>query len=253
MTRIHFSIIASILLVAIGFSSCDQEIDNIYKEKARIQFKYYSLDFNRKMVIEDETIFSFGMADDDVKIDTARIVVEFLGIALDKDRTYQVRVNTDSTTAVEGVHYKSFSMTQTFRANRLKDTLKIPVIRENLSPSFNNPEDKRLTLEMVATDDFDLGMKGGLRTDLYINNYLSEPKWWSSSLRRPYIGFYHPKKWKILISYNIGFTDPVNCPFDYNNQGRSYFQGLNNELNAKPTFDDETGYRIYLNSLEPRK
>lgn len=252
MKRTHFSIIASIVLIAIGFSSCDQEIDNIYKEKSRIQFKYYLLDFQQKMIRRDSTVFSFGMADEKVTVDTARIVVEFLGSASDKDRTYKVRINTDSTTAVEGVHYKPFSMTQTFRANRLKDTLKIAVIRENLSTSFNVPENRRLNLEMVASDDFDLGMKSGLNTDLYMNNYLSEPRWWKDNLRRPYIGFYHPKKWKILIKYNEDFSNPDECPFDYNNQGRSYFQGLNNELNSVPIFDDETGYRIYLNSLEPR-
>lgn len=253
MKRSQFSIIVFILLIVAGLSSCKQDIDNFYKEKSRIQFTYYTLDYNKKLIVNNKSTFSFGMAEDEVLQDTARIVVEFLGSASDKDRQYTVKINSDSTTAVEGMHYKPFSMTQTFRANRLKDTLKIVVIRKNMSVSFTNPEDKRLTLEMVPSDDFELGMKDGLRTNLYINNYLSEPDWWDYSLRLPYIGFYHPKKWKILISFNEGFSNSKTCPFDYNNQGRAYFQGLNTYLNSVPTFDDETGDRIYIDRLVPKQ
>ena len=45
------------------------------------------------------------------------------------------------------------------------------MIRKNLSTSFTQPEDKRLALEMIPSEDFDLGMKDGLKTYLYINNY----------------------------------------------------------------------------------
>ncbi|WP_316791612.1 DUF4843 domain-containing protein [Pedobacter frigoris] len=242
----------SFMLATIALSSCDQEIDHMYKEKARIQFKYYTLDFNKKMIVNDKTTFSFGMKDDKIIKDTAKIVVEFLGSASDKDRTYKIKVVADSTTAVAGIHYEPVSNTQIFRAGRLKDTLKIVVDRTKLSTSFTTPENKRLTLEMEPSEDFNLGMKDGLRTNLYINNYLSEPVWWKDGLRLPYIGFYHPKKWKILISFNASFSNSETCEFNYNNQGRSYFQGLASYLNAIPTFDDESGARIYIDRLVPK-
>ena len=239
------------MLATMVLPSCKQEIDNMYKGKARIQFKYYTLDFNKKMIFNNKSTFSFGMKNDAIIKDTAKIVVEFLGTVSDKDRTYKVSVATDSTTAVAGMHYEPINPTQVFKAGKMKDTLRIVVDRTKLSTSFKVPEDRRIALVMEPTDDFDLGMKEGLRTYLYINNYLSEPVWWKSTLRLPYIGFYHPKKWKILISFNSKFSNSETCEFDTNNQGRSYFTGLANYLNAVPTFDDETGARIYIDRLVP--
>src|SRR5690606_38050567 len=135
----------------------------------------------------------------------------------------RVRIFQDSTTAVEGVHFAPISSDQVFGAGRFTDTLKIVVFRDALSSSFTNPEDRVLALTLEASDDFDLGMKDGLTTYLSINNYLSEPVWWDTPLRRNYIGFYHPEKWKILISFNEQFANPETVPFDYNNQGRQYF------------------------------
>ncbi len=242
-----------ILSVIMLLASCSQSIDNVYKDKDRIQFKYYTLDFNKKMIFSNKYTFSFGMKADSIKVDTAKIVVEFLGTPSTTDRTYKVKVAADSTTAVEGVHYAPISETQTFKAGKFSDTLKIVVYKGKLSSSFTNPEDKRIALEMMPSDDFDLGMKDGLRVYLNINNYLSEPVWWKDPLRLNYIGFYHPKKWKILISFNERFANVESCPFDYNNEGRQYFQGLSNYLNAIPTFDDETGARIYIDRLVPQQ
>lgn len=246
----------SILVFLVILTSCNQDIDNFYVEKGRIQFKYFKEVVGSDKLIRrtyfNQTTFSFGPKDETLEFDTAKIVVEFLGSVSNMDRNYQVRIVTDSTTAVEGVHFEPFSTTQVFKAGRMKDTLKIVVKRMALSSSFTNPEDRRLTLDLMPTADFNLGMKDGLRTRLYINNYLSEPVWWKDPLRLPFVGFYHPKKWKILISFNQKFSDPEKCDFDYNNQGRSYFQGLASYLNAVPTFDDETGGRIYINRIEPK-
>ncbi|SMD02215.1 protein of unknown function [Pedobacter africanus] len=245
----------SMLVFLVILTSCNQDIDNFYDEKARIQFKYFNevtgSDKVTRRTYSDRITYSFGMKDETVERDTARIVVEFLGNVSNLDRNYQVRIVADSTTAVEGLHYEPISATQIFRAGRMKDTLKIVVKRKALSSSFSNPEDKRLMLEMVPTADFNLGMKDGLRTKLYINNYLSEPIWWKDPGRST-LQFYHPKKWKILISFNQKFSDPQKCEFDYNNQGRSYFQGLASYLSVVPTFDDETGGRIYIDRIVPK-
>lgn len=241
---------ASVLAIVLFLTSCKKDIDSIYEGKSRIQFKYYTLDYNKQMILNNTSTFSFGMSDDSVVMDTAKIVVEFLGTS-DRDRTYKVKVAADSTSAVEGIHYAPISNTQTFKAGSFKDTLKIILLRNSLSTSFTNPEDMRLALELEPSEDFDLGMKDGLKTYLKTNNYLSEPVWWSSSLRYSAIGFYHPKKWKILISFNERFANAESVPFDVNNEGRQYFQGLANYLNNIPTFDDETGSRIYIDRLVP--
>ena len=248
-TKIQYILFFITLLLT---TSCDKEINSLYKDKGRIQFKYYTLDYNKKMIINTKSIFSFGMMADQIIQDTAKIVVEFLGTPSEFDRTYKVKVAMDSTTAVVSKHYEVIDNIQTFRAGKLKDTLKIIVYRKELSTSFTDPQDVRLALELEPSEDFDLGMKDGLKTYLYINNYVSEPIWWKAPLRYDYIGFYHPKKWKILISFNAKFSDVNSCPFDINNEGRQYFTGLANYLNAIPTFDDETGDRIYIDRLVPQ-
>lgn len=248
-TKLQYIILFSVLLFA---TSCDKEIDNLYKDKGRIQFKYYTLDYNKQMIINTKSTFSFGMMADAIIEDTAKIVVEFLGTPSEVDRKYKVKVAADSTTAIVSKHYKAIDNIQTFRAGKLKDTLEIVVYRSELSTSFTDPQNMCLALELEPSEDFDLGMKDGLRTYLYINNYVSEPVWWKASLRYDYIGFYHPKKWKILISFNAKFSDVNSCPFDINNEGRQYFTGLANYLNAIPTFDDETGDRIYIDRLVPQ-
>ncbi|MFD2553516.1 DUF4843 domain-containing protein [Sphingobacterium tabacisoli] len=253
MKSIYILTLLSFFVIVINLSSCDQSIDNLYTEKSRIQFKYFKEDTVTqgqatvyRRTYFDRTTLSFGMSDDEVQEDTAKIVVEFLGDVSNKDRTYRVRINPDSTTAKEGVHYKPFSSTQTFRAGRRKDTLSIVVLRKDLGTSFINPVDYRLTLDMEATEDFNLGMKDGLYTHLYMNNYLVKPKWWDGvgSLM-----FYHPKKWKILISFNEKWANKEKEPFNFNNGGREYFEALRNYLEREPTFDDETGARIYIDRL----
>ncbi len=135
-TLLYIAFFATVLITA----SCDQSIDNLYKDKPRIQFKYYSLDYNKKMILKTKSTFSFGMMPDEVIEDTARIVVEYLGTPSETDRTYKVKVGSDSTTALETKHYKIINNVQTFKAGRFKDTLKIVVYRSDLSSSFTNPQ-----------------------------------------------------------------------------------------------------------------
>jgi len=254
MKRRYILILVSFLVVIVHLCSCDQSIDNLYTEKPRIQFRHYKEDTILNKIRReyfDRAIYSFGMAADEVQEDTARIVVEFLGEVSDKDRTYTVRVGADSTTAVEGVHYKPFSSKQVFHAGRMKDTLKIVALRSKLSSSFIKPEDRRIALDLEASEDFNVGLKGGARIYLYINNYLSQPIWWNDP-GRSLLGFYHPKKWRILISFNARYADPEKCVFDYNNSGREYMNGLSRYLNSVPTYDDEVGVRIFIDRVEPK-
>lgn len=256
MKRNYILFLVTVFVAIINFSSCDQKIENFYTEKSRIQFKYFKEDTGSSKHITrtyfDRTVLSFGMSDDSVTNDTAKIVMEFLGSASDKDRTYKVRVGLDSTTAIVGQHYEPIAATHTFRAGKHKDTLRVVVLRSKLSSSFTNPEDRRIALDLEPTEDFNLGMKNGLRTYLYINNYLSKPIWWDHASRQPQLGFYHPKKWKILISFNSKFEDRNKCEFDKNNAGRTYFNDLRSYLIGVPTFDDETGDRIYIDKMVPQ-
>lgn len=236
--------------LGIALYSCDQEIDYPYTGKDRIQFRHYTTDYNSNRHYSDSLTFSFGLKPTELRIDTAKIVMEFLGKGSDKERTYKVVLIADSTTAVEGVHYEPIEELQSFRPNKLTDTLRIVVYRDQLSTSFRHPETIRIDLRLEPTEDFDLGLQGGLTKKILLNNYLSEPDWWNDNTG---LGYYHPKKWQILISFNEKYANQHSCPFNINNEGRTYHTGLESYLNSVPTFDDETGDRIYMYEMVPQE
>ena len=248
MKRLHYISALCVAAVSFIFQACDQEIDYPYQGKDRIQFSHYTTDYNSVRHYSDSIVYSFGLKPDDIHVDTAKVVIELLGRTSDSDRHYRVEVIADSTNAVAGVHYEAIDEEQVFRAGRINDTLRIVVHRDNLSTSFVNPVTTRLDLRLVPSEDFDLGLEGGITKKILLNNYLSEPLWWSGSLMS--LGYYHPKKWKILMSFNDKYANYDSCPFDVNNEGRQYRQGLINYLNSIPTFDDETGARLYLDRME---
>ena len=237
-------------LLGLVLYSCDQNINYPYEGKDRIQFRHYTTNYNGSRQYSDSLTFSFGLKPAEIEIDTAKIVVEFLGKGSDKERTYKVVVEPDSTTAIVDRHYKAISEMQKFRPGQLTDTIRIAIIRKNLSTSFRHPETIKIGLRLEPTEDFDLGLRGGITKRVLLNNYLSEPAWWNNNTG---LGYYHPEKWKILISFNSKYANQDTCPFDINNEGRTYRNGLNSYLNAVRTYDEETGDRIYLNEMVPQE
>ena len=232
------------------FAGCDQDIDHPYQGKERIQFRHYTTNYNGSRTYVDSLVFSFGMKTTDIEIDTAKIVIEYLGGVPETDKTYHVRVIPESTNAEAGKHYEAIPLAHTFRAGQLQDTLRIVVLRNHLNPSFANPEDKRIQLELLPSDDFDLGLTQGCKMKLLINNYLSEPDWWESNFFG-YLNYYHPQKWRVLMTFHDGFKDQHTCSFNYNNEGRGYQTQLNSYLNNIVVRDEETGYRIYMTTMVP--
>lgn len=235
--------------LAIGLNSCDQNIDYPYEGKDRIQFKHFTVDYNSVRHYSDSLVFSFGLMPDSVAVDTLKVVMEYLGKGSDQERTYYISIITDSTTAVAGTHYDAISHEQKFRPNQLTDTLRIPIYRENLSDDYTHPQDMRLELQLENSEDFDLGLRGGIKKKILMNNYLSEPDWWKGNFGTS-LGFFHPEKWKILISFNEKFATYTNCPFDNRNEGQEYREGLWWYLYKIVVIDEITGKRITMDGLE---
>lgn len=236
---------------ALGLNSCDQDVNNPYSGKDRIQFRHFTTDYTGTRMYSDSLVFSFGLIPEDIKTDTARIVMEYLGKGAGHDRSYHVTIVQDSTTAKLDMHYAAFPEKQTFQANSLTDTLKIVIFREHLSKSFTRPQNISLRLKLVPSEDFDPGLTKGIEKRVLLNNYLSEPEWWEGNLRG-LLGFYHPKKWQLLIGVNKeAFSSYTSCPFDQNT-GAPYRKWLDEYLKANEVFDDETGDRIFIDRLEPQ-
>lgn len=243
---IYILILSCLVLLQAG---CDQDIDYPYSGKDRIQFQCFRLNTSTQArTYSDSLTFSFGLTPDSIKVDTAEVVVEFLGKGSAQERTYYVSVVADSSTAVSGVHYKAIEKEQKFRPNSPTDTLLIVIYRENLSTDYNNPEVVRLDLQLEASDDFDIGLSQGIMKKIRMNNYLSEPAWWKPNFGKT-LGFFHPKKWKYLMSLNALFRNQNTCSLTMNNEGRTYATSLSDYLERTPTYDDKTGFRIYIDRL----
>ena len=235
--------------------SCDDEIDYPYEGKDCIYFQHEYELWKGNNIKYDSVEFSFGMLDNSIKMDTAKIVVKYLGRKSNKARKYKVKILQqgiyidDITTAKEGVHYQKINETQEFRPNELTDTLRIVLLRDSLSTSFTNQKSKKLILRLKTSEDFDLGINVGLEMKLVFNNYLSMPPWWEFHDRD--LKYYHPEKWKILMTFDDIFKDVTSTKLNiYAGDLGDYAYALRLFLEDNEVRDSETGARIYLDNLE---
>lgn len=233
-------------------AGCDSDIDFPYQGKDRIQFQHFTVSFNGSRTYIDSTVYSFGLTPDTILMDTLKVVMEYTGVGSKSERTYYVTVDADSTTAVEGVHYAPIAHEQTFRPDKLTDTLRILIYREELPDDYTAGENLRLELKLESNEDFDLGLRGGLRKKIMLNDYMSEPTWWQGSLSGMF-GFFHPEKWKFLIEkLDDKLATYGEIPYDRNSaETKSYSSGLSLYLNRYTIIDEKTGMRVTMNGLEP--
>lgn len=234
-----------------GVSSCDQDIDYPYQGKDRIQFQHYTLDGNDTRHYIDSIVYSYGLTPDSILVDTLKLVMEYTGFGSDQPRTYYVSVDADSTNAVAGTHYAAIEHEQTFRPGELTDTLRILIFRESLPDDYTTTENVRLDLKLESNADFDLGLRGGIRKKILLNNYMSEPTWWKNELSGIF-GFFHPEKWKFLIDLDPKLATYGSIPYDRNSaEAKSYYDSMFWYLYRNVIIDEKTGMRVTMNGLEP--
>ena len=232
-------------------TGCDHGIDYAYQGKDRIQFQHYTLDGNGNRHYIDSLVFSFGLTPDSILIDTLKLVMEYTGAGSDQVRTYYVSVDADSTDAIAGTHYQAIDHEQTFRPGKLTDTLRILIFRENLPDDYAMAKNLRLDLKLEANADFDLGLRGGIRKKIMLNDYMAEPTWWQKELSG-YFGFFHPEKWKFLITLDEKLGTYGNIPYDRNStEIKSYYNSLWTYLYRNVIIDEKTGMRVTIGGLEP--
>ncbi|WP_439183867.1 DUF4843 domain-containing protein [Carboxylicivirga taeanensis] len=244
-----------LVITAAVLFSCDDEIDYPYQGKDCIYFEYEYELWKNHFVEYDSVTYSFGKLDNSIRIDTAKVVLRYLGKQSDQVRKYKVKVLDegididDKTTAEEGVHYQKIEEMQDFSPNELTDTLRIVLLRDNLNPSFTAQESKKLILRLEASEDFELGINKGLEMKVVFNDYLSMPPWWD--YHDYYLNFYHPEKWKILMTFDDIFDDVTSTSLDmYAGDLYKYANALNQYLIDNEVRDSETGARVYMDRLE---
>ncbi|MGQ1910382.1 DUF4843 domain-containing protein [Marinifilum sp. RC60d5] len=171
-----------LILFAITFCmGCSENERLIYETKPAVYFPDYN---------DDNKTASVSFVVDPEKQD----MIFDLGIAvlgsIPNDLNYELQINSEST-AIEGVHYKSFNTSQVFPAGKLDVVLPITIM---YSPNLDN-EAVTLSLSLLPTNDIDLAYKDRLTVDIQISNLLFESPIWNYL----YLGEYSKVKHQIFI------------------------------------------------------
>lgn len=248
----------NILYMAAGMlvflQGCTKDLKYQYDNINRVYFQYEFINRANRLIPIDSTVFSFGKQQKDVIEDTAKIAVKFLGNVSDVKRMYRVKVVAQGmlvsgkTDMIAGEDYEPIAEEQFFRAGHFTDTLKILVYRKNLSNSIRNPQSKTLMLKLEASNDFELGIPRGQEMKVSVNDYLFAPAWWKANTVE--LGFYHPKKWLLLIDLDPIFAIEdafAGTGVDMQKKGGM----LRDYLKKNVMVDDETGMRITFEGLVP--
>lgn len=156
---------------------------------------------------------------------TLHIPVEIGGYSKSIDRNFSLQVLPDSTTAVEGMHYKITMPVITMPADSFK--IHIPIRLMNTDPKLKN-EKVRLYLRLQPNENFVSGIYNKQDLSLYISDILIKPKIWDAV----YSGFFgtysQAKHRKILEIANITEIPDVYDGGSYNYKWDAYGRAVNN-------------------------
>ncbi|MDL2319774.1 DUF4843 domain-containing protein [Alistipes sp. OttesenSCG-928-B03] len=192
MKKIIF--IVSVILASGAFAACDQDNYTFY-EKGRDAI-YFSLPQQQR----DSMVVSLAKyLTDEVEL---KIPVELAGYPSSDVRYYKVRVVTEKTTAVAGVHYKALDEKYAFRADDCFDSLRVTLYTTDPDLLLHN---RRLYLELVPTEDLGAGIEYKQHADLRFGTGLQKPDDWYPSGAYPekyqyYLGEYSSVKHALVLA-----------------------------------------------------
>lgn len=248
-------------IIALGFgllfgTGCSDGLDSFYGERDCVYFQEFIYNKAGKKMEFDSLLYSFGKKLPEVTVDTVRIVVCYTGRKADRDRTYRVTVadsgmvKTGKTTMEAGRDYDKLSEVHVMKKGTWTDTLKIAVHRDYLDPSYVRQLSKCLMLRLEETEDFGVGNVESSELKLVVNNYLTEPAWWSQMSGSLY--YYHPVKWQALISFEPDFeVEDSSMPINAYMIQKKYAPALESWLNDNKPVDAETNQYVLMREMVP--
>ncbi len=172
--------IFTILAAAATFASCNKEDIITYDNSTRY------LSFASSQV---EISFSRYPGETTVQYP---IVVNSTGYS-ENDQNYTISVVADSTTAQSTDYTLPSSFTMPAKA--VADTFYVSL---NYTDKLD-AETMRLALKIEANENFLEGETSARMIDIYFNNKLAKPAWWTSSVTSYYLGTYSDLKYKYFL------------------------------------------------------
>ncbi len=174
---------SSLVVFLIVFASCESNDAIFYDNVARIYFA------------EEETAYSFGDKPFSTQEVTVNLKVQIMGQPIGSDRRFKVNLDTQNTTAIEGVQFESLPSEFLVLKDSINGYIPIKLLRSGIDGTIE--EQFVIALQLVDNDDFTTGVKESLSTKLKFNNYLEEPSWWAWI--DYYVGDYVPEKYQKYI------------------------------------------------------
>lgn len=207
---------AAMLLI----SSCQEDELITYQGNNNIYFSDAVFQYALNSDYIDSKAISFAMDASTITQKTVDILVRTQGNVVDYDRTYNVEVVTANTTAVENTNFQPIASTQTFRAGKIVDTLKVVLNRtEELKDTT-----LEIQIKLLPNNEFNTDMQeieqgnytvSCVTYTLTFNDIFEKPIGWNAIMDRYYWGPYSRKKWDIicqLMGWPLNKLDPETSP-----------------------------------------
>lgn len=255
-----YNVILVVMTILVFWGCHQQDVDTAFEPRNGIYFAGKSEKVSGDFEPLDSVSVSFGLRPEEIRFDTIRVKVTFIGRKNAEVRKFKVKVvekgitETMRTDMQEGVHYLPLQPEYEFTSDSYESIIEIIIDRSHFSTSFQRAEEHSLVLQLQESDDFYIGIEEAQELMIKVNNYMAEPAWWSlegfTSMEKK-LGYYHPEKWKALIYVDGGFANPDELPFDKHN-GVFMSTKVEAAKNLDPWWpkkDEETGNLIYFDRI----
>lgn len=233
MKRIYNTIRTTVAcLAAMAFTACSVD-DFTYQDTARLRLEGPEI----YAAGSDSLTFSFVTYSEETQSMVMDIDVLVMGPAVNHDRTATVTVVADKTTASSSDY--ELPLTITIPADSAKGTLPITLKRS----SALQEKSVRLYIEVVANDDFQVGVNEQNHFTLIWSDVLTRPTNWDDL--EEFFGTYSDVKYRFMIENAGGISefDADTMSWAQLNSLKIKFQNALNDYNAahpgNPLRDDD--------------
>lgn len=151
-------------------SACQENEMNGFENDGAVYFQLNATDWTNTM---DSVVYSF--AGKGVTEYTINLQVDLMGDAADYDREIGYRIDTDLTTAEEGLHYRPLEASYVLPAGAY--SMQIPVTILGTDSRMEN-QMFQLAIRLEPSDDLGLGLSGRTLARIQFSSMLTKPSYW---------------------------------------------------------------------------
>lgn len=203
----------TLLLAVIGgflMTACEEQDIMLFGEERIVYFEKFWRDAMVGTEKADSTEITFYFNHPTDLHQTADLIVVLAGRKVEQDAHFRLRVVDDMTTA----HPEDYTLQDeyTFRAmpipddaTSMQDTIHIQF---NRTSHLDELEDGyRLVVEIVPTDELQVGQYERSRAIIYVSRNPVRPLWWNIEVETYLLGTYSPLKYKLFLENIPGARD----------------------------------------------